>query len=93
VLEDEIIAWLEANGICAADVPRESVPRIKGGQIFCDVFLLKDGHRYVVPGTTRVAQTVRVVPLKVDPPAVLARWLAGKVSTSQFRTPVERLAK
>lgn len=74
----EICGWLNANGIPADRVPLGAVPKIADGHITTPVHLLRDGRRHL-DGEGDVATGSMSVPLKVQPPASLERWLAGKV--------------
>ncbi len=73
-----ICDWLDANGIPHARVPLHVVPKVADGQITVTVTLLRSGRLYL-DGKGDVATGSMSVPLRVEPPAVLADWLAGKV--------------
>lgn len=74
----DICDWLNANGIPALRVPFTAVPKIANGQITVPVHLLRNGARYL-DARGDVATGSMSVPLRVEPPASLADWLAGKV--------------
>lgn len=74
----DICDWLDANGIPHARVPLHVVPKIANGQITTPVHLVRAGRPYL-DGKGDIAMGSMSVPLRVEPPAVLADWLAGKV--------------
>lgn len=74
---DDICAWLRANGIEPRTVPEAAVPTIADGLITCDVFLINaNGNKYLDEVSGRAAMGTITVPLVVEPPVVLAEWLA-----------------
>lgn len=75
---DDITAWLRANDIEPTRVPIHEVPWVRNGKVTTRVFLHRNGRPYLIPNTDRIAEETITVPLKVEPPAVLAAWLAGK---------------
>jgi len=72
----EICEWLRANDVEPSIVPLWAVPKLAGGRLATPVHLLRDGKKYVVDG--EVAMGSIDVPLKVEPPASLAEWLASE---------------
>jgi hypothetical protein len=74
---DDICAWLRANDVEPGIVPVWAVPRVDADRLTCTVYALRGGKKYLLEDGETVALDFLDVPLKQEPPARLADWLAS----------------
>lgn len=97
LLLDYVSDWLRANGVDPRDVPLGATPAVGGGSLRIRTYVRNEAGNITLTGrltgrgderepVTRVT-TVRIT---VQPPKIIAEWIAGRTSVDDLTLPPRR---
>lgn len=80
-LRDQLVQWLDANGIDAKIVPHDALMTYADGQLTTDLYVSgPNGGRVWEPSRDEAARTSATYPV-TDPPPDIAWWLRQRCPT------------
>lgn len=79
-IRHHVTEWLTANNIDPESIPNDAVPVVVGGRVRIRAYRrTADGHLVIPAGQHWPAKTDLDVPLLVEPPATISRWITGEI--------------
>jgi hypothetical protein len=81
-IREQLVAWLDANGVDAKNVPHDALMTYADGQLTTDLYVTgpTGGHVMEPNSSNTVARTSATYPVTTPPPDV-AWWLRARCPT------------